>query len=304
MSKQKLVITGASGQLGSEFSKILKTSNCELGSLSERFKNCEVFALSSADLNVCNFNSVLKTIETIEPFCVVNCAAFTKVDLCETKQHEAFKVNALGARNLAMACNRVGARLVQISTDYVFDGKASKPYDESSLINPQSVYGKSKALGEFYVRNFCKKWFIVRTSWLYGQVGKNFVKTIAKLAKSRGKLKVVADQFGCPTNVSDLAFSVCNLIETDEFGVYHGSGNGICSWHEFAQEIVNCFGIEAEVEPCLTSEFELPAKRPKFSAMRNLMFELTTGDCFRHWKQALKSYCSKTSLEAILTETN
>lgn len=299
LSGLKILITGAHGQLGSEFCKVLKSGGCELGSLSSKLQGCEVYGFGSTELNICNFSEVLKVVEQIKPFCVINCAAFTKVDLCETEQIDAFKVNALGARNLAMACEVVGAKLVHISTDYVFDGNSQEPYDESSLINPQNIYGKSKALGEFYVRSFCNKWFIVRTSWLYGLVGKNFVKTILKLAKSQGELKVVNDQFGSPTNACDLVFSVCSLIGTNEFGIYHGSGEGSCSWHEFAKAIVNCFKLEAVVKPCSTDDFKLPAKRPKFSVMRNLMFELTVGNHFRPWKQALESYCSQINLNSI-----
>lgn len=298
MSCLKIVIVGAGGQLGSELCKILKQGECELGSLN--LKNCEVYEFKKADLDISNLAAVVKIIEGVKPFCVVNCAAFTKVDLCETQKVDAFKVNGLGARNLAIACNKVGAKLVQVSTDYVFDGKATKPYLESDALNPQSVYGKSKAFGEFYTRAFCKRWFVVRTSWLYGLVGKNFVKTIAKLAATKGKVRVVADQFGSPTNVVDLAFSICKLIETDEFGIYHGSGGGVCSWHEFALEIVKCFKIDAKVEPCLTSEFVLPAKRPKFSVLQNFMFEMTIGDYFRHWKDALKSYCLHIDLNEIV----
>lgn len=296
----KILVTGASGQLGSEFCKILKLGKCELGKLDVALNYCEVFGLSSSELDVCDLKSVFNVVESIKPFCVVNCAAFTNVDGCEIQEEKAFKVNALGARNLAIACEKFGVKLVQISTDYVFDGCSSKPYIEQNVINPQSVYGKSKALGEFYVSSLCSRWFIVRTSWLYGAVGKNFVKTIAAAAKNKGKVKVVADQFGSPTNVCDLVFAVCRLICTSEFGIFHGSCNGSGTWFEFAKEIVECFKINAVVEPCMTSEFVRPAHRPVFSIMENLMFKLTVGDCFRHWKIALQNFCSSVDLNDLI----
>lgn len=299
MDKLKIVVTGAAGQLGSEFCKILKSGTCELGNLKPQLQNCEVIELSSGDLDITRLNDVLNLLEKIKPACVVNCAAFTNVDECETKVEHAFKVNAIGARNLAIACEKISAQLVHISTDYVFDGTASTPYIEQSAINPQSVYGKSKAMGEFYVQTLCRQWFIIRTSWLYGVVGKNFVKTIAVAAKKQGELKVVADQFGSPTNVCDLAFAACGLIGTNEFGIFHGSGAGHCSWFEFASEIVSCFKIEAKVKPCMSSEFVRPAKRPKFSIMENLMFKLTIGDVFRPWKAALFEFCAKINLNDL-----
>lgn len=299
MAGVKIVITGASGQLGSEFCRVLSCGKSGLGQLSKRLEGCDVLALNSSDCDVCDQNRVFEIIERIRPFCVVNCAAFTDVDACETKVEAAFKVNAVGARNLAMACERVGSKLVQISTDYVFDGMAQRPYVEGDVLNPQTVYGKSKALGEEYVKAFCSRWFVVRTAWLYGKNGKNFVKTIARLAQKNGRIKVVADQFGSPTNVEDLVFAVCGLMLTEQYGIFHGSGNGSCSWHEFASEIISLFKIGAVVESCCSADFERPAKRPKFSVMENLMFKLTIGDSFRHWKQALEVYCRSVDLNDL-----
>ncbi len=291
LASVKIVVVGAGGQLGSEFCRVLSCGKSSLGRVPKWLEGCDVLALNLSDLDICDQDRVFEVVDQTRPFCVVNCAAFTDVDACETKIETAFEVNAVGARNLAMACERVGSKLVQISTDYVFDGMAQRPYVEGDVLNPQTIYGKSKALGEKYVQSFCSRWFVVRTAWLYGRNGKNFVKTIARLAKKNGRIKVVADQFGSPTNVEDLVFAVCGLMSTEQYGIFHGSGNGSCSWHEFASEIVHFFKIDAVVESCCSADFERPAKRPKFSVMENLMFKLTIGDSFRHWKQALEVYC-------------
>ncbi len=291
-----IVVVGATGQLGSEFCRILHKGYCELGDLPISLKNINVVELSSKQLDISCLNSVVELITKLKPDCVINCAAFTNVDECESSFELAFKVNAIGARNLAIACDAVNSKLVHISTDYVFDGCSTKPYVETDLCNPKNVYGKTKLLAEEYVRSFCNKWFIIRTSWLFGLTGKNFVKIIAKLAYQNGEVTVVADQFGTPTNVVDLVFSICELLTTNEFGIYHGSCKGSCSWHEFAREIVKNFKIKADVNSCTTNDFKRPATRPKFSVMDNLMFSLTIGDKFRPWKQALESYCNQIEL--------
>ena len=238
MNLRKLIlVTGAFGQLGSEFVEVLKTKKSELGTLDEAYENFDVVGFGHSDLDISNQIAVFETIEKIKPSVVINCAAYTDVDGCESNRDLAFKINALGPRNLAIACEKIGSKLVQISTDYVFYGDGNEPKIECNFLNPQSIYGSSKALGERYVAWFCKKWFIVRTSWLYGKNGKNFVKTIAKLAKEKGYLKVVDDQIGNPTNVCDVVFNVLKLVLTNFYGIYHCTGNGECSWFDFACEI-------------------------------------------------------------------
>ena len=286
----KILIAGAGGQLGCEMVEMFKQKGNILGKLSSAFNECEIVGLDENVLDITDLNSVKKTIKEHEPDVVINCAAMTDVDGCENNLELAFKVNALGARNLAMASEMVDAKFVQISTDYVFDGTKDSPRVEFDSINPVTAYGRTKALGEKFAQQFCRKSFVVRTAWLYGAHGKNFVKTIVKIAKAKGKLKVVADQFGNPTNVSDLAFCVSKIIETEEYGIYHCSGNGIASWFNFADEIVKQFKIDAIVEPCLTIENPRPASRPKFSCLDNLMLRITVKDHCRDWRKALEEF--------------
>ena len=286
----KIIVTGAKGQLGTELVKIIKSGQSELGRLDDFYKNAQVIAADLNDIDISNAPGVLKFVENIRPYAVVNCAAMTNVDGCETDPKQAFRINALGPRNLAVACETVGAKLVQISTDYVFDGCKKAPYIETDPVFPQSVYGASKSLGEQYVKNFSNKWFILRTAWLYGYEGNNFVKTIVKTGREKGFLKVVDDQTGNPTNAADLAWHICKLLKTSEYGTYHCTGKGECSWFEFACEIVKNFGIDATIKPCSTDEFPRPAPRPRYSSLKNFMLELTVGDHFRPWKSALEAY--------------
>ena len=226
---------------------------------------------------------------------IISCAAFTNVDGCETNREAAFAVNALGARNLAMAAEEIGAKLVHVSTDYVFSGDAAQPVWEYDLPAPRSVYGKTKLLGEQYVQQFCTHYFIVRTAWLYGYAGNNFVKTMLRLARQNGGVTVVDDQLGNPTNAADLAHEILNLLVTKEYGVYHCTGEGVCSWCEFAAEIIRLSGIPATVTPCTTEQFIAGAKkqiapRPAYSALENAMLKATIGNEMRDWKTALACF--------------
>lgn len=293
----KIVVVGARGQLGTEITKIIENGKSELGELPAYYQTAELISLGLNDLDITKAEDVFPYFEITRPAVVVNCAAMTDVDGCESSPEEAMSVNAIGARNLAMACRRIGAKLIHVSTDYVFDGNRSRPYVEWDICSPQSVYGSSKLLGESYVRDFCKKYFIVRTSWLYGYYGNNFVKTIAKAAMESGKVSVVDDQRGNPTNAADLAYHIAKLIPTQEYGVYHCTGKGECSWYEFASQIIKNYNIDAEVLPCSTKEYPTPAKRPAYSSLRNLMLELTVGDEMRPWEEALKYFCEHCLVE-------
>lgn len=286
----KILITGANGQLGTEISKCFERGYTELG-IPNILKLKNEITLSDVEtLDITNLDEVLNLFEQKKFDCVINCAAYTNVNGCESNEALAFKVNSIGPRNLAIACEKIGAKLVHVSTDYVFSGDNSKPYIECDVCNPQSVYGKTKYMGEEFVKNFCSRYFIVRTAWLYGYYGKNFVKTIMNIAKEKGECKVVNDQRGNPTNAADLAHHILKLILTDEYGVYHGTGKGECSWFEFAQKIVEFANINAKVTPCSSEEFPSPAKRPQYSSLKNLMFECTLKDEFRDWEEALKAF--------------
>lgn len=286
----KVIITGSKGQLGSELKKILASGMSELGEIPAEYKNIWIADVDVGELDITRQEAVMTYVGKSKPDLIINCAAYTNVDGCETNQDDAFKVNALGARNLAMAAEKIEAKLVHVSTDYVFAGNGSKPYKEADVCDPQSAYGTTKYLGEQYVKDFCSRYFIVRTAWLYGYTGKNFVKTIMKAGRERGDLKVVNDQIGNPTNAVDLAHHLLKLAATEEYGIYHCTGKGECSWYDFASKIIDYAGIQATVSPCTTEDYSSPTKRPAYSSLDNMMLRCTVGDEMRNWQDALKCF--------------
>ncbi len=290
----KILITGSNGQLGNELQKIVSTGKAEIGSVSEEIKNAEVFAMDVDTLDITNLEQVKKVLNEVKPDVVINCAAATNVDGCEANQDLAFKINSLGPRNLAMVAEELGAKIVQVSTDYVFSGVGEAPLKECDLVAPVSVYGKTKLLGEEFVRDFSTKYYIVRTAWLYGYVGHNFVYTMMKLGKDRDTLNVVNDQLGNPTHANDLAYHILKLIQTEEYGVYHCTGKGECSWYNFASEIMKLSGRNCTVNPCTSEEYKSmypnSADRPAYSSLDNMMLRCTIGDEMRDWKDALKTF--------------
>ena len=294
----KILITGSKGQLGNELQDIINTGKCDICEISESVRSYEVVALDIEDLDITNFENVREVLEKERPDVVINCAAATNVDGCELNKDLALKINAIGPRNLAMVCEKIGAKIVQVSTDYVFSGVGESPLTEFDLTAPYSVYGKTKLLGEGYVRKFSSKYFIVRTAWLYGRIGKNFVYTMMRLGKEKESLNVVNDQKGNPTNANDLAYHILKLIETEGYGVYHCTGNGECTWYEFAKEIMALSNRKCIVNPCTSEEYKTPAKRPEYSSLDNMMLRVTVGDEMRHWKEALNSFIN----EALLSK--
>lgn len=268
----------------------LQRGYTELGPIPAGFAGAQLLLRDVKELDITDKSACEKYISENRPDIVINCAAYTNVDGCETNMEDAFKVNALGPRNLAIACHSTGAKLVHVSTDYVFAGDEPTPRTEYDIPHPISVYGKTKYAGEKYVRQFCPKSFIVRTAWLYGYNGKNFVKTMLRLANERGGASVVNDQHGNPTNAADLSHHILKIADSEEYGVYHCTGNGQCTWYEFACEIVKLAGVNAEMKPCTSEEFPTPTKRPAYSALDNMMLRMTVGDEMRPWQQALKAY--------------
>jgi dTDP-4-dehydrorhamnose reductase len=289
----KVLITGAKGQLGTQIIKILENMSSELGPINEAYNKAEIIGIDVDQLDITDINAVKEYISSIKPVVIINCAAYTNVDACEANIDVAFKVNAIGPRNLAIAAEEIGAKFIHISTDYVFSGNGTVPYREYDLTNPQSVYGSTKQMGEEYVKQFSSNYFIVRTAWLYGYYGNNFVKTIMKAAKEKGHLDVVDDQRGNPTNAEDLAFHLLKLALTEEYGVYHCTGTGECSWYDFASKIVEYANIECTVSPMKSDKLNRAAKRPAFSSLDNMMLRCTVGDEMRQWEEALKVFVSK-----------
>lgn len=291
----KILITGSKGQLGNELQDIIKSGKAEIGQVSEEIKKSEVIALDVDELDITNLEQVTAKFNELKPDVVINCAAATNVDGCESNEDFAFKVNSIGPRNLAMVSEKIGAKLVQVSTDYVFSGVGSKPLTEYDLTAPYSVYGKTKLLGENYVREFSSRYFIVRTAWLYGYVGNNFVYTMRRLGKEKDTITVVNDQKGNPTHANDLAYHILKLIQTEEYGVYHCTGKGECTWYDFAKMIIELSGEKCEVKPCTSEEYKTPAKRPEYSSLDNMMLRNTVGDEMRDWKDAITSFIERVS---------
>ncbi|MCM3194146.1 dTDP-4-dehydrorhamnose reductase [Priestia megaterium] len=275
---QKVLITGANGQLGKELVELFTA------------KGFEVYGFGRDKMDITNQAQVQEVISTLKPNIVLHSAAHTQVDLAESEPEQAFSINAYGTRNVAVAAEAVGAKLVYVSTDYVFDGTNDEPYNEFSPTSPLGVYGKSKLAGEQFVRDLHSKFFIVRTSWVYGKHGANFVKTMLKLGKERKELSVVADQRGCPTYTLDLANSILELVDTQKYGVYHVSNSGNCSWYEFAKEIFNISGITVQVNPCTTEDFPRPAARPTYSVFAHKAIYLNNFTKMRRWEDALEDF--------------
>ena len=286
----KVLVFGSTGQLGTEIIKTLGKGRSDLGKLPEIYNNCIVEGVSSQIIDITQSMDVINHIIKSKPDVIINCAAYTNVDACEDNKDAAFKVNALGAKNIASASEKIGAKLVHVSTDYVFDKNRNKPYCEYDLPAPKSVYGNTKYLGEQFVREFCSRYFIVRTSWLYGYIGNNFVKTIMRVGREKDFIKVVNDQIGNPTNAVDLVYHIFKISASEEYGVFHCTGLGECSWFDFASRIIDYSGIKAEVIPCTTVEFPRPAKRPLYSSLDNLMLRCTVGDEMRSWDVALNDF--------------
>ncbi|MEQ8198600.1 MAG: dTDP-4-dehydrorhamnose reductase, partial [Clostridiaceae bacterium] len=251
------------------------------------------------ELDISDFIAVKKYFSEVKPDLVINCAAYTNVDGCESNEDTAFRINALGPRNLALASEEIGAKLIHVSTDYVFNGEGSVPFREYDLPQPVSVYGKTKLSGENYVRELSSRYFIVRTAWLYGYEGKNFVYTIMRVGKEKGVLTVVDDQRGNPTNAEDLAHHLLKLGVTEEFGTYHCTGKGECSWFDFASKIIELSGIQCTVKPVTSAEYESAARRPAFSSLDNMMLRCTVGDEMRQWEEALRMFIPKIDASSV-----
>ena len=283
----KILITGCRGQLGTELAKQIKDMASPLGGIPKEYKDAEVVGV---DIDTLDLSCREKTVEFIKDGgfdLVINCAAMTNVDGCETDYDTAYKANALAPMYIAEACESIGAKLIHVSTDYVFAGDGTRPYTEGDVPAPKTAYGSSKLAGEKYVAQQCRKYFIARTAWLYSLYGKNFVKTIIGAARKNGTVKVVNDQVGNPTNAADLAYHLLKMGVTEEYGIYHVTNNGICSWYDFAKEILRIKVPEAECLPCTSDEYPSRTPRPKYSALDHVMLRATCGDEMRDWKEAL-----------------
>ena len=282
----RVFVTGAQGMLGQDLVPVLKAAGDTVIPSGTQPSEDPGFVM----LDITDLEATKQAILATRPDVVINCAAYTNVDGAEADPDSAYRVNALGTWNLALACQEVGAAMLLVSTDYVFDGEKGASYDEYDMPNPQSVYGRSKYAGEMHLQQLLDRFYIVRTAWLYGHHGKNFVETILKAAAERPELKVVNDQWGCPTWTQDLSEAISRLIRTGRYGIYHATGQGECTWMDFAQAIVKLGGLSTPVLPQSTEELNRPAPRPRYSVMRNLGLQLAGLPALPAWKESLSNY--------------
>lgn len=281
---KKIMITGCNGQLGRALNSLYeKEQNIEI-------INTDVFSGDHiTPLDITDVDAVLSFVKERKPDAIINCAAHTNVDKCETDIDNAYKINAVGPRNLSLAATETGAKLMHISTDYVFPGTESRALTEFDAVGPVSMYGKTKLAGENFVKEFSEKHFIIRTAWLYGD-GKNFVKTMLRLAQDHDEVSVVKDQFGTPTSALELAKAIRYLLPTENYGLFHGTCEGSCSWADFAAEIFRLAKKYTKVNYITTEEFASPTKRPAYSILDNYMLRLTTDFTFALWQEAIAEY--------------
>ena len=294
----RLLVTGSKGQLGNELRRCLESGCSEIGPVPGCYAGARADYVDYDVLDIADEGAVGAWFAAHGPYdLVVNCAAVTNVDGCEADEEGAYRVNALGARALARACRACGAKLVHVSTDYVFPGTDPRPRTEDDPVGPISAYGRTKLAGERLAREACERTFVVRTAWLYGYVGRNFVKTMLRLARERGAISVVSDQYGNPTSANDLAHAILAIGATEGYGVYHCTNDGTCSWFDFACAIVDGAGVECEKEPLTSAEykerFPQSADRPAYSSLDNKRLRETVGDCMRPWRDALSTYLDR-----------
>jgi dTDP-4-dehydrorhamnose reductase len=278
----KVLVTGAQGQLGYDVCKRLDALGIENR------------GIDVADVDLTDHGAVERCFGEYGPDCVVHCAAYTQVDKAESDRDLCFAVNEAATRHIAELCRDRGAKLVYISTDYVFEGAGDVPYEADSPVNPQGVYGESKLAGERAVLETVERFFIVRTSWVFGAHGHNFVRTMGRLGRERDSLNVVCDQVGSPTYTGDLADLLCAMLPTEKYGVYHATNEGFCSWAEFAGEIMEDCGLRCRVNPIPSEEYPTPAKRPLNSRLSKDSLDRNGFERLPHWRDGLRRYLEET----------
>lgn len=282
-----ILIIGSNGQLGRQMQIALE------------MRGKAFLALDYPDIDIAQLDSMKRLIEDMNPAAVVNCAAYTNVDKAEAEEETAYNINALGAKNLAQICADSHIELVHVSTDYVFNGVPiienglARAYYEEDTCYPATAYGRTKLAGERFVQDGCDKWYILRSAWLYGD-GHNFVRTMLSLAETRDTLSVVNDQIGSPTSTVDLAEAICALIGTGEYGLYHATCEGQCSWNDFAKRIFELAERPVTVVPVTSEEYSKSypsaAPRPKWSVLENAHLKTLGKNVFKHWDDSLKEY--------------
>ena len=274
----KVLVTGAKGQLGYDVVKELNK------------RNHEAIGVGSDMMDITDMASVEKIFKETKVDAVVHCAAYTSVDEAEDNKELCMKVNVEGTKNIAKACKKIDAKMIYISTDYVFDGEGEKPWEPEDECAPLNVYGRSKYEGELAVEKYLDKYFIVRIAWVFGINGKNFVKTMLNLGETKDEINVVNDQFGSPTYTYDLSRLLVDMLETEKYGKYHATNEGVCTWYEFAKEIFRQAGLDMKINPVSSNEFPAKAKRPYNSRMSKDNLEKNGFVKLPSWQNALKRY--------------
>ena len=274
----KILVTGVNGQLGHDVIEVLTA----------RGITCK--GVDIADFDLTNQEAVSSYIRDFAPTAVIHCAAYTAVDRSEDDKDLCYAVNVTGTENIARICKEIQAKMIYISTDYVFDGKGDVPFETDSPKDPQGHYGRTKSLGEDKVREYLSEYFIIRTAWVFGINGNNFVKTMIRLGKERDELTVVSDQFGSPTFSADLAVLLCDMIVTDKYGIYHATNEGFCNWYEFAQAIMKEAGLSTKVIPVTSEQYLTKAVRPKNSRLSKKSLDDAGFNRLPAWQDALTRY--------------
>ena len=274
----KVLVTGANGQLGYDVVKELQK------------QNIEYYGATRKDFDLVDFEATEKFIVNYIPDVVIHCAAYTAVDKAEEEQGLCYVVNASATENIAEICKKINAKMLYISTDYVFDGTKDGFYEVDDIPNPINIYGKTKLLGEQAVQKVLDKYFIVRISWVFGEHGNNFVKTMLKLGRELKELNVVADQYGSPTYAVDLAPLLIEMMKTDRYGIYHATNEGVCSWAEFAEEIFKIAKLDVKVNHITTAEYPTKAKRPLNSRLSKNSLKINSLKQLNNWQNVVKYF--------------
>ena len=280
-----VLVTGANGQLGQAIQFV-----------AGNYPNINFVFCSSSDLDITNKENCDSLFNKEKPDFCINAAAYTAVDKAESEPEQAYLINCIGAKNLAETCKEFNAKLIHISTDFVFDGSKNSPYNEADLPNPKGVYGQTKLEGEIAIQEVFDAYFIIRTSWVYSQFGNNFMKTMLRLASERTSLSIVNDQIGTPTNAVDLAECLVTIItehsklNTEHYGIYKFSNEGQCSWFDFAKKIFEINQVKIDVIPIPTTQFPTPAERPKYSVLDKTKIKSTFGIEIKPWEQSIEIY--------------
>nr|WP_283162391.1 dTDP-4-dehydrorhamnose reductase [Phascolarctobacterium sp. ET69] len=277
----KVLVTGANGQLGYDVVKELQK------------QNIECYGAVRKDFDIVDFEATEKFITNYKPDVVIHCAAYTSVDKAEDEQGLCYLVNASATENIAGICKKINAKMLYISTDYVFDGTKNGFYEVDDKPNPINVYGKTKLLGEQAVQKILDKYFIVRISWVFGEHGNNFVKTMLRLGKERKEINVVADQYGSPTYTADLAPLLVEMIQTDKYGIYYATNKGVCTWAEFAEEIFKIVGMDVKVNHITTAEYPTRAQRPMNSRLSKKSLQINNFKYLKLWNDALRQFLNR-----------